>query len=135
MKAAIPIWEEKVSPVLDTALKLLVIEVDHKKEISRFEVPLDEQNLSRRCSRIQALGVDTLICGAISRPFYRMLVAGGINVVPWVSGFAEDVLKAYLKGRLFDSRFLMPGCNWQEREEGERLDGEIAPQGDPKNHL
>jgi predicted Fe-Mo cluster-binding NifX family protein len=126
MKAAIPIWEGKVSPVLDTALKLLVIEVDNKKEISRFEAHLDDLNLSRRCSRILGLGVDTLICGAISRPFYRMLVAGGINVVPWVSGFTEDVLEAYLSGKLFDSRFLMPGCNWQEREESATIDGESA---------
>jgi hypothetical protein len=45
-----------------------------------------------------------------------MLSAGGINVIPWISGPAEDVLKAYLNGDLFHSRFLMPGCDWDKVE-------------------
>jgi predicted Fe-Mo cluster-binding NifX family protein len=121
MKTAIPVWEGKISPVFDTASKLLIIQVEDSKETSRFEAPLDEQNLTRRCSRIQGLGVELLICGAISRPFYRMLVAGGVNVIPWVSGPAEDVLDAWMNGKLFHSRFLMPGCNWQKREKGKRF--------------
>lgn len=121
MKTAIPVWEGKISPVFDTASKLLIIQVEDSKETSRCEAHLDEQNLTRRCSRIQGLGVEVLICGAISRPFYRMLVAGGVNVIPWVSGHAEDVLDAWMNGTLFNSRFLMPGCNWQKREKGKRF--------------
>jgi len=120
MKTAIPIWDGKISPVFDTASKLLIIQVEDNKETSRLEATLDEQNLSRRCSRIQDLGVDVLICGAISRPFYRMLVAGGVQVIPWISGSAEDVLEAWMSGTLFHSRFLMPGCNWQKKEKAEK---------------
>ena len=37
MKIAIPIWEgDKISPVLDTALRLLVVETENKSEVSRF---------------------------------------------------------------------------------------------------
>ena len=121
MKTAIPIWDGKISPVFDTASKLLIIQVEDNKEISRFEAYLDEQNLSRRCSRIQDLGVDVLICGAISRPFYRMLVAGGVNIIPWISGPAQDVLDAWMNGTLFHSKFLMPGCNWQKKEKAEGI--------------
>jgi predicted Fe-Mo cluster-binding NifX family protein len=128
MKTAIPIWDGKISPVFDTASKLLIIQVEDKKETSRFEAHLDDQNLSRRCSRIQDLGIDVLICGAISRPFYRMLVAGGVNVIPWISGPAEDVLDAWMNGTLLDSRFLMPGCNWQKKEKAERFFGKSMSQ-------
>ena len=116
MKLAIPIWEGKISPVFDTASKLLVLQVEDKKEKSRFEAFLDEQDIARKCVRIKGLGVDILICGAISRHLYRMLVAGGTNVIPWISGAAEDVLDAYMKGKLFHSKFLMPGCQWQQEE-------------------
>ena len=78
MRIAIPIWEDKVSPVLDTALRLLIIEVEDHKESSRFTCHIDEQNLARRCTRIKGLDVDTVICGAISHLFLRMLMASGI---------------------------------------------------------
>ena len=87
------------------------------RSLSRLETYLDEkEDLSRRCFRVQELNVDTLICGAISRHFQRILDSGGIKVIPWISGAAEDVLTAYLEGDLFHPRFLMPGCSRHERE-------------------
>lgn len=120
MRIAIPIWGDKVSPVLDTASRLLIVEVADQTEVSRFEIYLDEQDLSRRCFRIQGMEVDILICGAISRPFLRMLMASGINIIPEISGHAEEVLEAYLKGNLFHSRFLMPGCKRTGFGQGDR---------------
>lgn len=118
MKIAIPVWEGKVSPVFDTACRLLVLQVKNRKETSRFETFLDERELTRRCLRIQALGLDTLICGAISKHFYRMLVSDKIEIIPWISGPAEEVLEAYLNGELFNPRFLMPGSDWHKKKPG-----------------
>ena len=110
MRVAIPIWEDKVSPVFDTASRLLIVEIEGQREASRFETCLNEQDISRRCFRIQKLGVDILVCGAISRPLSNMLMAFGINIIPWITGNPEDVLKAYLQGTLTHPSFLMPGC-------------------------
>ena len=110
MRLAIPIWDDRVSPLLDTASRLLLIEVKNGAETSRFEILLDEQEISRRCLRIHALGVNVLICGAVSRPFLRMLASAEITLIPEISGPAEEVLQAYLKGTLSNARFLMPGC-------------------------
>ena len=113
MKIAIPVWEGKVSPVFDTASRLLILQIENKKETSRFETYFNEQDLTRRCLHIKALEVDVLICGAISGHLYRMLTVDDIEIIPWVSGAAKDVLEAYMNGSLFDSKFLMPGCHWQ----------------------
>ena len=110
MRIAIPIWEEKVSPVFDTALKLLVVEVKDKREESRVVYHIDENDLSQKCHRIRKLELDVLICGAVSHAFLRMLLAYGLDVIQEISGPAEDVLQAYLKGNIFQPRFLMPGC-------------------------
>jgi len=109
MRIAVPIWEDKISPLLDTASRLLIVEVDGSKEEDRFVTELIEQGLPQRCLRIQNMGVNVLICGAITRPFLRMLMAGGMDIIPGVSGNPEDVLAAYLKGTLYHERFLMPG--------------------------
>ena len=119
MKLAIPIWEGKVSPVFDTASRLLVLQIDDRQEVSRFETYLDEQDITRRCLRLRGLEIEVLICGAVSRHLCMMLLStAGIEVIPWVSGPVQEVLNAYLKGELFHSRFLMPGCHWQGEERG-----------------
>lgn len=110
MRIGIPVWEGKVSPVLDTALKLQVVEVENQKVASRSLYHMNEHDLNRRCARIRGMEVDTIICGAISHPFLRMLMASGIHVIREISGTAEDVLETYLQGKLFDSNYIMPWC-------------------------
>ncbi|MFC1821427.1 NifB/NifX family molybdenum-iron cluster-binding protein [Thermodesulfobacteriota bacterium] len=109
MKIGIPVWGDKISPVLDTASRLLVVETDGEQESSRYEAYLDDPGLLSRCFRIKGLGVDLLICGALSRPFLRRLMASGIHIIPGISGHPEDILDAYFQGDLSDSKFLMPG--------------------------
>jgi predicted Fe-Mo cluster-binding NifX family protein len=134
MRIAIPIWDDKISPVLDTASKLLVVEVEDQKEASRFEIYLDEHELSRRCIRIRGMDVDLLICGAISRPFYRMLIGSGINIIQDISGHPEDVLKAYLHGKLLHSGFFMPGCKGDRGKHGRRhINGSQKQNREQKN--
>ncbi|SPD72080.1 conserved hypothetical protein [uncultured Desulfobacterium sp.] len=118
MRIAIPVWDDKISPVLDTASKLLVVEMDGRKETTRFEIYLDERELTRRCVRIRRMEVNTLICGAVSRPFSRILTASGINIIPDIAGHPEAVLEAYLKGNLLRSGFMMPGCRGHGQKYG-----------------
>ena len=111
MRIAITIWEDKISPVLDTASKLLIIDKDAQNESSRFEANLIEQDMSQRCSFIRRLDIDVLICGAVSRQLSGMLKASGIKIISGISGPAEDVIEAYLNGVLLRSGFFMPGSN------------------------
>lgn len=120
MRIALPVWEDKVSPVLDTALKLLVVEVKDQREESRFVYHIDENDLSYKCHRIRKLELDILICGAVSHAFLQMLLASGLDVIQEISGPAEDVLNAYLQGNIFQPRFLMPGCKRGLRRCGRR---------------
>jgi predicted Fe-Mo cluster-binding NifX family protein len=116
MKIAIPVWDNKVSPVFDTALKLLVVTINNNREESRFFYPIDEEDIMQKYQRIKRLELDTLICGAVSKAFLQILLSSGLDVIQEISGPAEDVLKAYLDGTIFQPRFFMPGCRrWQHR--------------------
>ena len=110
MKIAIPVWGNRMSPVVDTSSRLRVVEVAGNQERGRSETELQTQDLSRRCIRIRNLGVNVLICGAITGHLVRLLRASGVEVIPGISGDPDEVLTAYLDGTLASPRFLMPGC-------------------------
>ena len=109
MRIAISIWEDKISPVLDTATKLLIVEIENKQENDRCEVHLVSNDIAKRCAFIRRLEIDVLICGAVSNLFSDMLLASDIKIISGISGHVEDILEAYLQGNLIQSRFLMPG--------------------------
>ena len=109
MRIALPIWEDKISPVLDTASRLLILETVDQKKISRNQAELEEKDISRRCFRIRKLGVELLICGAVSRSLSDLLKASGIDVISGISGEVEDILDAFFRGKLDQAKFLMPG--------------------------
>lgn len=110
MRIAIPVWGEKVSPLLDAASRLLIVETDQMGEIARFQMALDDGEPNRKASRIREMGVDVLICGAVSDSVSRALTAAGIRIISDISGRAGEVVDSFLRGSTFDSRLLMPGC-------------------------
>jgi hypothetical protein len=65
---------------------------------------------SQKALRLAELGVDTLVCGAISRPLASMVAAYGIETVAFVAGDLTDVIQAWRDGTLGGGRFAMPGC-------------------------
>lgn len=115
-KIAIPEWQGQVSTVFDFAGKLLLIEIDGQKETSRTENLLPDEPMPQRVARLKNFSVDVLICGAISRPMAFMIFGSGIEVLPDISGRIDEVLNAYLAGRLTEQRFSMPGCKSRDRK-------------------
>lgn len=110
MKIAIPVWNGFVSSVFDFAHQLLLVDVEGQTERSRSQIQLGQESAPQRVARLVDLGVDTLICGAISRPLASMLMASNIELIPFVSGPVDEVLNTYINGRLAEPRFLQPGC-------------------------
>ena len=117
MKIAIPLWNDCVSNVFDFAHRLLLVEIENGKEISQSEVELKAESLPQRAGSLKNLGVDVLICGAISRALACMVAASGTEVLAFVTGRVDDVLEAYLTGQLVKPEFTMPGY-WTGAREG-----------------
>jgi len=111
MKLAIPVWEGRVSNVFDFAHKAVVVELSGDQELGRAEVALSGQGPAR-IVKLRQLGVDTLICGAISRSLASRTSAWGIRLFPYVTGVVDDVIEAFKNGQLGSERFVLPGC-WQ----------------------
>ncbi len=109
MRTAIPVWGSQLSPVFDFAQRILVVESERGREVLRFARDLPKESISFRSERLRDLGVDVLICGAVSNPLAKMITGSGITLVPWKCGPAEEVLEAYFSGSLEEARFAMPG--------------------------
>ena len=110
MTIAIPVSQERISPVLDTAARLLLVTRRRGKEVGRKEYvfcPLPPEALARA---VAALRVDVLLCAAISETLLRALERRRVRVVRHLCGDAEAVLHAFCCRRLAREAFRMPGC-------------------------
>lgn len=112
MKIAIPVWNNFVSSAFDFAHRLLLVDIENDSEVSRSEISLVPEPIPQRAAKLKILGIDVLICGAISRSLASQIAASGIEVLPYVVGPVDEILKAYVAGQLAQPQFAMPGC-WQ----------------------
>jgi len=110
MKIAIPIWNGRVSPVMDTASQLLILKIQNGREMSRSVLPIPKMDIIQRARFITNVEIDLLICGALSRPFENALSHHGLSIYPWIKGDIDEIITAYLKGNLLKNEFNLPGC-------------------------
>ena len=101
---------ERISPVFDVAGRLLVLDIQDGRELGRSEVSLDHAELSQRADQLATCGVEVLICGGVSQMLEMALAGKGIQTIARICGQVEEVIQAFLAGRLVDQKFLMPGC-------------------------
>ena len=110
MKVALTVWKDRISPLFDSTRRLLVIDVDNRSIVERHRANFESESAVARATTLASLGVDILICGAISAFFVNCIKAHHIDIIPFVSGRIDDVIEAYVSGTLGDERFMMPGC-------------------------
>jgi len=110
MRVAITVFDGRISPVFDAARRLLLVDIENGREVWRTEQIVEEPELGPRARRVAEFSADVLICGAISWPLEAMLLSVGVEVIAQTCGPVEDVLKAFISGRLTEQAFVMPGC-------------------------
>jgi predicted Fe-Mo cluster-binding NifX family protein len=110
MRIAIPVVDGRISPLLDVARRLLVVDLADGEERSRREVAVEETELGLRARRIAGLGCEVLVCGALSRPLEALLRQVGMRLVPNSCGTVREVLEALKSGGVPDDSLLLPGC-------------------------
>ncbi len=110
MNVALSVWNGRISPVFDVSRKILILKVDHGVVAERREETLEEDDPVRKAGKLAEWKIRNLLCGAISRPLAGLFAAYGIRTIPFLAGDAEEVIEAYLAGRLPNPRLAMPGC-------------------------
>ena len=129
MLIAIPVLQERISPVLDTAARLLLITRRRGKEVARREFVLSPLPLEGLARSVAELRVDVLLCAALSEPLLRALERRGVRVKPHLCGEVESVLRAVDCGQLRRDEFRMPGCWGLHSHSGCRRRRRVARNG------
>ncbi len=112
MRIAIPVFNERLSPLFDTCRTLLLVDVDTGNSYDRRYESLENVTPCLRPIHLREIGVELLLCGGISRVLLERLELFGIRVVPWLGGDVNEVLVAWREHRLAEERFLLPGRNF-----------------------
>jgi len=120
MRVAIPIWRGCVSPLFEAAGCLLLLRLARGVDFGRRLIDLADRPPAARAQLLWLEGVEVLICGALSRPVQRMLEANKIEVIGWIRGEVEDVLAAFMQGRLGHPRYQLPGVHRRDRRRRRR---------------
>ncbi len=129
MTVAFTYWENRIAPVFDVARHILLIDcmagrVIHK---ARRAFPLGSPHARR--AYLEGLRIDALVCGAMSKPLQQVFEDSTIQVIPFVAGDLEEVIEAWMEGRLSQDAFAMPGCCGRNRRRHGRECGRAEPEG------
>jgi predicted Fe-Mo cluster-binding NifX family protein len=116
MQVAITVWKKRVSPLFDSARTIVILKIEGGRELERAEASLDMSMPHSRVQRLHQLGVEVLICGAISRPLAVLCDSAGIEVIPWVAGELDRIIEAFITNSLLDPLLTMPGCRRRLRK-------------------
>ncbi|WNO10665.1 NifB/NifX family molybdenum-iron cluster-binding protein [Teredinibacter sp. KSP-S5-2] len=115
MKLAIPHWQNQISPVFDVADTLLLVDMIQGSVTTLNNITIQNDDPHTLAESIANIGVNVLICGAISRPFESALVQKGIDVIAQTRGQIDEVLDAFLANQLGQGKYLMPGCSRKQK--------------------
>ncbi len=119
-RCAVPVHGGRISPLFDVARRFLVAEIRDGRIQGTSTVGLASASGTAAIETLRSNGVTVVICGAISRMYAVKVIQKNISLIPFVSGSADEVVRAYSKGELKVEQYSMPGCRWRLRFRGGR---------------
>ncbi len=101
-------YQDRLASVCENADGYKLFEIRNDTFYPAGLLSLPSKDPMDRTSAILACGVTAFICGAIRNQTRHALEAGGITVLPWLTGTEAQILRGYLDNALSD--LVMPGA-------------------------
>lgn len=113
---AIPVFQARISPVLDSCQRMVVVDIEGGREIRRQELTLEKMSVPERIEVITRWGIRKIICAGVSDFMCKFLAGKNIALVSGIAGELEKIINAYICNRLNDACFMMPGKRDNEND-------------------
>jgi predicted Fe-Mo cluster-binding NifX family protein len=111
MKTAFTVWNDRIAPLFDVAGKIHLVESEAGHITAQTSICLDDPSPALKVRRLADLGVQMLVCGAISRAAQNILTAYGIELIAYIGGDLDAVIKAWRHNELSTDILRMPGSS------------------------
>ena len=100
IKVAIPIFLDRISPRLDCARRMIILEIEKNRLVDKRELDISHWLPDEKIIQLRQLGIGQLICGGI-RDQDRIGLnqfgnTGGLSVF----GEVDRIIEEYLQGNL-----------------------------------
>lgn len=100
VKVAMPIFGKSVAPCFEYSATIIIFTTKDKQVMHQTRFTLQSQQSLDRVRLLRDQNVNILICGGIQDRFEDLITASGIQVIPWVSGTAENLIDCFIRGEL-----------------------------------
>lgn len=97
---AIPVFEERISPLLDVSERFVLFEVKGSTVTQKIEISINAETDRFRIQKLKELGVAVIISGAVSRYLSHIIIETGMKHIPWINGPVDEVIKSFLNNTL-----------------------------------
>lgn len=111
MKAAFSIWENRIAPVFDAAAQIRLVEIESGNIVHYDREILPDVLPVQKALRLAEINAEILICGAISKSMFDLIISYGIRVIPFIAGTVDEVVHHWASGLVDWTCFTMPGCS------------------------
>jgi len=91
---------ELVAPCFEYCTTMAIFTVAESGSVDQVDFPLSSREPFDRVRLLRNQGVDAVICGGMQEVYEDLLRISGFQVISWVSGYVEDLLRTYLRGDL-----------------------------------
>ncbi len=116
---AFSVWKDRIAPVFDVSRSIRIVTSEDGRLFRQTEVCFSGDDVRLKAARLAELNVDALVCGAISRYLRTMVMAHCIDVIPFISGNLQEVIRAWVDGaHTRIGCYAMPGCRTVRDKQG-----------------
>ncbi len=109
MRLAITVWNNRISPVFDTARELVLAELGTESFHIETIIAIESDPFTALFLLREEKAIDLLLCGALCQRGEERLRAAGVEVLPFLAGELDDVLRHLVSGG-DPGVFALPGC-------------------------
>ncbi len=92
---AVPVFQNRVSPLLDVSSRYAIFETVDGHIKQKMDISLNTECETRRVEKLKEIGVDTIICGAVSGCVAHIINEKGMRLLPMIYGPVEEIIEHY----------------------------------------
>lgn len=111
---AVPVFQDRVSPLMDVSNRYIIYETEDGKIKQRIDISLNADGESQRVEKLKEIGVNTIICGAVSGYVAHIVGEKGMRLLSMIYGPIDEIIEHYLKNSL--GTYCSGACNGRKRQ-------------------